>query len=118
MARQPETEYWTVQELAKRTNTPAPFLAKTFQSLVKHKILTSSKGRRGGFALLRPTRELTILDIVHIIDGPSLAQDCALGFRDCNNEDPCPFHEQWGHIRATLLDALSSETIEEVAKRI
>ncbi len=50
MARHKENQFWTVQELAEQTKTPAPFLAKTFQTLVKNGVLTSTKGRRGGFS--------------------------------------------------------------------
>ncbi len=35
MARHPEKKSWIIPEVAERSNTPAPFLAKTFQSLVK-----------------------------------------------------------------------------------
>ena len=51
MARNPENKFWSVQELAKRTKTPAPFLAKTFQTLVKARILNSNKGRGAAFHL-------------------------------------------------------------------
>jgi len=54
MARHPEKQFWKIQELAEQAETPAPFLAKTFQSLVKAGILNSSKGRQGGFSFNIP----------------------------------------------------------------
>ncbi len=118
MASDPQIEQWTVQDLAQRTETPAPFLAKTFQTLVKHKVLKSTKGRHGGFALLETTKELSVLDIVHIIDGPSLSQDCALGFAECGVDAPCPIHEQWGEIREQLVHVLSSQTLYDFAEKL
>ncbi len=117
MAKHPDTEYWTVQELAERSNTPAPFLAKTFQILVKQRILTSTKGRRGGFALRRSPDKISILEIVNIIDGPSLMKDCVLGFAECGDEEPCPFHDQWATMRTQLVEALSTQTLQEFAQR-
>ena len=117
MALHPDKKYWTIQDLAKETETPAPFLAKTFQILVRHKVLLSTKGRKGGFSLIGKTNELSILDIVHIIDGPALSQDCALGFSECSNDTPCAFHEQWKPLREDLVRALSEKSLEQFAKQ-
>ena len=116
MARHPEQEYWTIQELSTRTDTPAPFLAKTFQILVKNGILNSTKGRHGGFSLARPVDEIVLIDIVRIVDGTSLEEDCVLGFKECGDADPCPFHDQWRTIRQSIVRALSTESLDQFAQ--
>jgi Rrf2 family protein len=117
MARRPEQESWTVQELASRTDTPAPFLAKTFQSLVKGEILISTKGRRGGFAFARSPQKISLMEIVELIDGPALAHNCALGLPTCSNNDPCPFHAQWKTIRDSIEAALQHQNLTQGAAR-
>ncbi len=116
MARRPEKPFWTVQELAKLSETPAPFLAKTFQILVKHGILSSTKGRRGGFSFARPLQDISLMDVVGIIDGPTLANECALGFDECSEKNPCPIHFQWRDIREQIVRALSAESLLEFAR--
>ncbi|MEK7726767.1 MAG: Rrf2 family transcriptional regulator [candidate division KSB1 bacterium] len=116
MARHPEQENWTVQELARRTDTPAPFLAKTFQLLVKGEVLNSSKGRMGGFTFMRKPDKITLMEVVDIIDGPSLSKDCALGLPSCNEKDPCFFHSYWKGIRETIMAALRNESLVKVAR--
>ncbi|MDZ7267640.1 MAG: Rrf2 family transcriptional regulator [candidate division KSB1 bacterium] len=111
MARQEEQESWTVQDLAQRTHTPAPFLAKTFQSLVKGDILTSTKGRSGGFAFARPPAQIRLMDVVDLIDGPALVENCALGLPACGDCNPCPFHDHWKEIRSAIVNTLRSETL-------
>lgn len=111
MARHPEQESWTVQELAARTDTPAPFLAKTFQALVKGEVLNSTKGRKGGFAFARKPGKVFLMDIVEVIDGSALASDCVLGMPTCGDSNPCPFHQHWKDIRAKILSALRDETL-------
>jgi Rrf2 family protein len=117
MARRPQQKFWTVQELAKRTETPAPFLAKTFQSLVKNEILISIKGRHGGFAFARPPQKIFLMEIVEVIDGPALALNCALGLPACSNNDPCPFHAQWKNIREAISSALRNQTLAQGASQ-
>lgn len=116
MAREPDREQWRIHELSERTNTPAPFLAKTFQTLVKGGILNSTKGRGGGFAFARRIDEIYLIEVVRCVDGPALAEDCVLGFPECNDENPCPFHDHWKSIRQSILHALSSQTLKEFAQ--
>jgi Rrf2 family protein len=115
MARHPEQQSWTVQDLAARTDTPAPFLAKTFQALVKEEILSSTKGRKGGFAFARKPGKIFLMEIVDAIDGSALTHDCALGMPTCNDDNPCPFHRYWKGIRANIMTALRHEPLSSAA---
>ena len=117
MARHPEKQFCKIQELAEQAETPAPFLAKTFQSLVKARILNSSKGRQGGFSFRRPADKIFLIDIVKTIDGTTLTHDCALGLPECHDDNPCPFHDQWKRIRIPLIEALSEESLAHVSKQ-
>src|SRR5262245_62861450 len=58
-----------LDQLVAGTNLPRDFLAKIFQRLVRAKLLTSAKGRGGGFALARPAHQITLLHIVEAIEG-------------------------------------------------
>ena len=118
MARHPENQTYRVHELAKVTGTPAPFLAKTFQSLVKVGILNSAKGRQGGFSFARPVNQIFLMDIVETIDGTTLTHDCALGLPECNDDNPCPFHVQWKNIRVPLIEALSRESLAHLSQQV
>lgn len=117
MASHPEQKFWTIQELAERIDAPAPFLAKTFQWLVRARILNSTKGRGGGFSFARPMDEILLLDIVSIIDGAEVGRACALGLPECSDENPCAFHEHWKPIRNAIMDALSRQSLKELAEQ-
>ncbi len=118
MASQPDQSTWTIQEIAKQSDSPAPFLAKTFQLLVKGRVLTSLKGRLGGFSFARPPDQIFLIDIVDIIDGTRLTHDCALGLPDCSDDSPCPFHVHWRNIRKPIIEALSQESLLALAQRL
>ena len=59
-----------LEKLVEGTDLPRDFLAKLFQKLVKGGILVSAKGRGGGFALARPAHDITLMQIVEIMEGP------------------------------------------------
>ena len=116
MASQPDQKFWAIQELAKQTDVPAPFLAKTFQILVKAKVLNSTKGRGGGFSFAQSADNIFLIKIVTVIDGPALMKDCAMGFPTCGETNPCPFHSQWGGIREKITKALNNKSIKQLVQ--
>ena len=94
---------------------PTPFLGKILQNLVKQKILVSTKGPNGGFGLGRKTDEISLYDIVRIVDGNDFFDMCLIGHHTCATheaeEKPCPVHALFGPIRAQMLQFYQETTL-------
>jgi Rrf2 family protein len=97
------------------TDLPRDFLAKVFQKLVRAGILRSAKGRGGGFALNRPSHEITLEQILVCIEGPQRMDDCVVGLERCNDSMPCPQHDLYKPIRQRLKDYLTTTTLADLA---
>lgn len=107
--------YVLLDELCEGTDLPRHFVAKIFQDLVRKGLLTSAKGRGGGFALASPPNQITLYDIVGHVDGVESLDACVVGMAKCNDEQPCPQHDQWGPIRNELKKFLLSTTLDKMA---
>jgi Rrf2 family transcriptional regulator, cysteine metabolism repressor len=59
-----------IAELARRGEIPAQFLEQLFATLRRAGILRSQRGVKGGYVLARPADELTVLEVVELLDGP------------------------------------------------
>ncbi|MCK9248829.1 MAG: Rrf2 family transcriptional regulator [Solirubrobacteraceae bacterium] len=70
-----------VAELARRRDIPGQFLEQLFATLRRAGLLRSQRGVHGGYLLTRDPREITILEIVEMLDGP-LGQDSVGIFAD------------------------------------
>jgi Rrf2 family cysteine metabolism transcriptional repressor len=57
-------------ELARRRGIPAQFLEQLFAVLRRAGLLRSQRGVKGGYAFARPAEQITILEIVELLDGP------------------------------------------------
>ena len=66
-----------ISEIAKFWRMPEQHLAKLFQGLAKRNLVVSKRGAGGGFALARPPREISLLDIYEALEGP-MDIDCCL----------------------------------------
>ncbi len=59
-----------IAELARRRQIPAQFLEQLFAILRRAGILRSQRGVKGGYSFARPAVELTVLELVELLDGP------------------------------------------------
>lgn len=104
-----------IKQISEDLNLPTPFLAKILQQLAKQKILSSSKGPHGGFALLRDPKKITLLDIIITIDGNDLLENCIIHNTTCScvGEDKliCPIHDEYAKIRNNMLRLFSKKTV-------
>jgi Rrf2 family transcriptional regulator, cysteine metabolism repressor len=58
-----------IGEIAKRRNIPVQFLESLFATLRRAGILQSQRGVRGGYTFARPPAEVTVLEVVELLEG-------------------------------------------------
>ena len=80
-----------LKEISDELGIPTPFLGKILQVLSRQQILDSSKGPHGGFALKRPAIDISIMEIVNIIDGEDAFNQCLIRTSTCSPEAPMQF---------------------------
>lgn len=107
-----------IKQISKDLDIPTPFLGKILQSLAKQKMLKSTKGPHGGFSLGKAPSEITLYDIVTIIDGEDVFKMCLIGMHTCKSNNSsgyaCPVHDKYSAIRKQMVEFFSTETIEKI----
>ena len=106
-----------LKEIAQAIDSPTAFTAKITQQLVKSKLLQSQRGPTGGFQL-RPSKPVTLLEVVTAIDGEGIFKQCVLGLEECSASHPCPIHHKFKAVRDHLAGVLATTTIEEAKEGI
>jgi Rrf2 family protein len=119
LAEQPEGELIQLKLVAERENIPFHFLAKTMQILSRRGLVRSHRGPRGGFCLARDADEITLYDIVDPIDHiTNFDETCILGIQPCNDEAPCPLHDEWKKIRGSIRLTLEGKSLKKMVGRL
>ena len=59
-----------IAELARRRDIPAQFLEQLFAVLRRAGLLRSQRGVKGGYTFARAPSEITVLEVVELLDGP------------------------------------------------
>lgn len=106
------------RDLAEVTSVPRQFLGKILHRLARADLLNSAKGRGGGFRLARPANEVNVHNVVAALDGIDVTQRCVVGLADCNDEQPCPMHEEWKHFKKQLMEKVFAMTLAELGENL
>lgn len=70
LGRQGGTDPVPIGELARRRDIPVQFLEQLFAVLRRGGILKSQRGVKGGYSFLKDPTQITVLEVVELLDGP------------------------------------------------
>lgn len=105
-----------VCEVARRQRIPEKFLEQIFGELRRAEILTSRRGAHGGFSFAVPPEEVTVLDIVEVLDGEVRPARCSAGGTCYIADAPlCTTSKIWDEARTALEGVFGRYTIAEIA---
>lgn len=106
----------TAAEVTLATQLPAPTVAKVLARLRREGLLSSIRGVKGGYRLVRPSATISVGAIVSAFDGPvALTQCIRSGLSRCEVEAVCPSRVGLHRINATVLKALDDVSLAEIA---
>jgi Rrf2 family transcriptional regulator, cysteine metabolism repressor len=76
LARRGQATPVPIGEIARTRDIPAQFLEGLFATLRRAGILQSQRGVKGGYSFARPPSEITVLEVVELLEG-GLGTDAA-----------------------------------------
>ena len=104
-----------IKEISGELGIPTPFLGKILQTLAKHKLLDSTKGPHGGFNLNKPAIDISLMEIVEIIDGADTFDQCVIRTSNCSYDNPCSLHDKIAPYQKGMRSLMLTETIADLA---
>jgi Rrf2 family protein len=117
LATLPEEQRALLPDLARVTETPVSFLSKVLQSLAHAQLISSRRGKTGGFAILPRGRGASMREVIEVIDGPISLNVCLNEGKGCDRRPWCPAHPVWARAQRAMLDVLMSATVSAMAER-
>lgn len=104
-----------IKKIADDLSIPTPFLGKILQTLARHKILISTKGPNGGFGLAKDATEIKLIEIVLLLDGEDLFENCLVSMKKCNEKgEKCTLHNEYSNIRKQIKDLFTHKTVSDL----
>ena len=120
-AARPEPEALTIEEVARRSGTPKRFLEHILLEIRNAGIIASTRGRAGGYTLVKKPSDVSISELLRLIDGPIAPLPC-LSRRayqrceDCSDEATCRIRKVFAEVFWSYLVIIESLTLEEMLR--
>ena len=100
-------------DLATAIGVPAPFLSKIMRRLTAEGILDAKKGHHGGFLLARQPEDVRFIDILRAVDFEPTNDHCLFGLENCDENHPCPLHNEWSILKSQIEEWAEAHTLAE-----
>jgi Rrf2 family protein len=104
------------KDIAENAEIPPHFLAKIAQDLAKAGLIEIRQGAKGGFSLVKPPKDITLLEVVETMIGEIFLNDCVARPSSCNALDACAVHRVWLKARVQLRQTLREATFDRLAQ--
>jgi FeS assembly SUF system regulator len=114
MARKTDRPLHTARDLAVETQIPLPTVSKLLKLLSGGGLLLSHRGLKGGYSLARVPGEISVGQIIAVLEGPIGVTECGGAPGVCDMEAHCPMSSNWRVISHALRQALENLTLPDL----
>jgi len=118
LAKSDPDTFIPISKMSEELKISFHFLTKILQKLTQQGLLTSYRGPKGGVKLKKTAEDISIYDIVIILETRPMFTECILGIPGCEDEAPCPLHEEWRPLRKKIEKQFRSTSLAHLADKL
>jgi len=116
LARSRHGDSVSTRVLAQEQGVSYQLACKLMQQLHEAKLVESCMGPKGGFRLNHRPGEISLLDVIEVIQGPVSLNRCLLRESACPRRTRCPVRKKIGELQNRMDEYLGAVTLEELAR--
>ncbi len=111
----PDAPVQQIRDIAERRLMPIAYLRRVVAQLAAAGILHTTRGNGGGVSLGRPADQISLLDIVQVVEGGIVLNGCVGLERSCPLAAGCPVQDAWAGATEALERHLARITFADLA---
>ena len=101
-------------EIAKRQDLSAKYLEQLIILLKGAGLIQSARGRRGGYMLGRKPEEISVGEIVEVLEGRLAVVGCVMEPDLCSRSPECPTRDIWSNLTAVIKKQLHAINLQDI----
>jgi Rrf2 family protein len=98
-------------DLARSVGTTAGFLTQVMSPLLARGWVRSEPGPTGGYVVVADLADLSVLQVIEAVEGPTDTGRCVLEERTCAGGGTCALHVPWSRARGQLTAEMSRTSL-------
>lgn len=102
-----------IKSISSRQNISEYYLEQLFSMLRKAELINSIRGSNGGYILAKNPKDITVYQILEVLEGPIEISTC-LESDGCNNIDCCATRMVWKKIKDSIDSVTTSITLQDI----
>lgn len=108
-----------INDIAERENIPKKYLEQILLNLKNAGILVSKRGVGGGYSLSRAPSEISLGEIIRIVEGPLAPLNCVStsAHVTCPQEGACGLYGVMLEVRNAIASVVDNISLRDIAKR-
>jgi Rrf2 family transcriptional regulator, cysteine metabolism repressor len=107
----------SLKDVAKRQVISEKYLWHLIPPLKNAGLITATRGSHGGYVLARHPAEITLREILTVLEGPMSLVECIDKPSMCERSDTCVAREIWTEVADKMLQSLESFTLERMMEK-
>jgi len=109
----------SIEAIAERRHIPARYLEQLLLILKRAGLLESKRGVKGGYYLAKPPNQITVGEIIRLMDGSPAPIFCVdpTSHDKCPVEPICGFHGVWDEVHQAITSIIDKTTLEDICHR-
>ena len=112
---QGEDRYLPLKEVAERQDISEKYLESIVKSLVQARILKGSRGKGGGYRLMKSPKECTLGSVLRLTEGDLAPVSCLEeGVVNCERASKCPTLPTWMRLNSLIQQFLDSVSLADL----
>lgn len=107
----------SLTEVARSESLPLPYLEQLVVPLRRAGLVEGTRGLHGGYQLARPAAEMTVGDILRVLEGPVSLVDCTAAeyvSGGCERDSACFSAGLWQKIKLSVEVILDGTTLSDL----
>lgn len=104
-------------KIAGKHQIPEPYLVQILLQLLKAGVVGSRRGSQGGYFLARPPSEITLGEVVRIVEGSIAPSKCLEKDRLPQAGAPCAFRDIWERVEQAISSIIDNITFEDIRRQ-
>ena len=100
--------------IAKRQNISEQYLEQIFSALKKSGLVKSVRGAQGGYLLAKDPSDITVGNILTVLEGPVSLSECLIHEDICKNSGICVTKVVWEKIKKGIEEVTNSITLKDM----
>ncbi len=103
-------------DIAERVHESQKYLESTVAQLSQRGLITSSRGKTGGYRLAKRPEDCTVAEIITAAEGSLAPVSCLAGDKPCDKADKCLTLPLWRELDEVIMNFLNSKTLADLLK--